>query len=278
MSRMVGQENFSSVSLHEIQNQRFAGASLMKKHVNIAGEMTYDDIKNTDLLKQLCGGDTIRGDRKFLSAVIFINHAKLIFATNSIPQTKDCSDAFFRRAFLVQFPKQFEKDPGLETKLRSDTPEMTREFEGLVIKVISYLKKLKEQNFIFTHDISIQASRKIYQSLSNPLTQFIAQHMDHTRNSDDYIIKAEFMERLNDWLQDQGLNTYTDKRIGRSMAELGIEGSRRTLPDKKQPHVWTGLKWQLKTEKATGKTNQAPISEKSTIPPLPYIPPLVSDS
>jgi putative DNA primase/helicase len=272
LSRMIGRSNCSSVSLHEIQNQRFAGASLMNKHVNIAGEMTYDDIKNTDLLKQLCGGDVIRADRKFLSAVNFINHAKLIFATNSIPQTKDCSDAFYRRAFLIQFTKQFPKNPGFETKLRSDTPEMIAEFEGLIMKVITHLKSLKAQNFIFTHDISIQESRKIYQALSNPLTQFIAQYADRTGDSDDYIIKVEFREKLNDWLQDQGLNTYTEKRIARSMAELGIENGRATLPDKKQPYVWTGLKWRKEIEKAPvsgePENEKAPVSENSALLPL----------
>lgn len=278
LSRMIGFNNLSSVSLHDIQNQRFAAASLMSKHANIAGEMTYDDIKNADLLKQLCGGDTIRADRKFLSALSFINHAKLIFATNSIPQTRDSSDAFHRRAFLIQFPYQFEKDPGLEIKLRSDSQAMTNEFEGLVIKVITRLKRLKAQNFIFTRDMSIQDSRRIYQSLSNPMTKFIAQHIDQTRNHSDFIFKWELQKRLTEWLQLQGLNTYTSEKIGRIMKEIGIPESKRTV-NGKQDRAWIGLQWKdATTTERQGRqeihdfTTQSHRGEDTVSKPLPSLP------
>ncbi|HBR21392.1 MAG TPA: hypothetical protein DD713_02300, partial [Nitrospiraceae bacterium] len=100
-NRSLGLKNISCVSLKEFQNSHFAAGTLHRKLANLSGEVDYSDLNNTGLLKQLTGGDQIQGDRKYLNPVRFVNHAKLIFATNQVPVTRDCKDAFYRRAFLV---------------------------------------------------------------------------------------------------------------------------------------------------------------------------------
>ena len=239
-SRTLGPENVSCVSLREIQNSHFAAGTLHRKLANLSGEVDYSDLNNTGLLKQLTGGDQIQGDRKYLSPVRFVNHAKLIFATNQVPVTRDCTDAFYRRAFLVEFPKTFRADPTIDVKLREDSEQMTEEYESLLAEIVQRLRELIKHKFIFTHDQDTENVRARYEALSNPLRRFVSENCEQTFSGSDYIFKWEFRERLNFWLLERKFNEYTEGRIGREMQSLGFEDVQRG--DKKY-RAWVGIRW-----------------------------------
>ncbi|MGO9613260.1 MAG: DUF5906 domain-containing protein, partial [Dissulfurispiraceae bacterium] len=198
-----------------------------------------NDLSNTRLLKQLTGGDLIQADRKFLAPVKFLNYAKLIFSTNQIPRTTDQTDAFFRRAFIVEFPNQFEDNPEIEVRIR-DTEAMRHEYEGLLKYSIDTLQRLKRQNFVFMHQKGIEAAKAHYMHLAHPLNRFIHETCEQTWNSDDYIFKYEFRENLNNWLQERKFNTFSDKRIKQDLAALGFEDAQK---GEKNYRAWVGIKW-----------------------------------
>lgn len=56
----------------------------------------------------LSGGDPIPGEMKNKAPFDFVNTAKLLINTNSLPQTSDKTDAFYSRCILVEFGKQFQ--------------------------------------------------------------------------------------------------------------------------------------------------------------------------
>jgi len=243
-TRLLGMDNISNVSLGDLQDNRFAASNLYHKLANMSGEVDYSDLENTRLLKQLTGGDNIQADRKYLNPVKFVNHAKLIFATNQVPITRDTTDAFFRRAFIVDFPKQFRIDPSIDVKIREESEEMTAEYEGLAVKIAQQLRQLIQQNFIFTRELDIEDARNKYNQLSNPLVQFIEEHLDRTYDHEDYIYKYQFCEPLNDWLKVRGFNSYSATKVGREMKELGFEESKKDSPDKTTRYnAWTGIRW-----------------------------------
>ena len=244
-TRLLGQENISNASLGDIQTNRFSAGSLFHKLANISGEVDYNDLEDTRLLKQLTGGDNIQADRKFMSPVNFLNYAKLIFLTNQVPKTKDTTEAFYRRVFLIEFPFQFSIDPSIPVKIHANTPEMTEEYEGLLYKVVRHLKILMEQNFIFTRGRDIDEIRDKYNHLSNPITQFLKEGCERTYDSKDFIYKIEFKKKLNDWLQQKKFNTYTDKKTGQAMKnDLGFEEGKADSPDRTTRwNAWIGIKW-----------------------------------
>lgn len=240
LTRLLGPENISGVSLREIQTSHFAAGTLHYKLANISGEADYSDLANTSLLKQLTGGDQIQGDRKYLAPIKFVNYGKLIFATNQVPVTRDSTDAFYRRAFLVEFPKTFRQDPTIDVRIREDSDFMTNEFEGLLYDTVRQLRSLVDRRFIFTRDEDTATVRARYEALSNPLKRFISENCQETFSTSDYVYKYEFRERLNTWLVDRRFNSYTDKRISREMADLGHESGQR---GEKQYRAWLGLNW-----------------------------------
>jgi putative DNA primase/helicase len=243
-TRMLGPDNVSNISLLDIQNNRFAASNLYRKLANISGEMSYCDIADTALLKQLTGGDQIEADRKFKNPVKFVNSAKLIFSTNQVPKTFDNTDAFYRRAFIVPFPRKFKSDPSLDIKIKENSEEMTREYEGLLHKTLGHLKVLMKNNFMFTKEQDIETVRKSYSYLSNPLGQFIDECCERTYQGSDFIYKHEFAQKLNEWIVERKMNTYTQEKTGTEMKALGYEGARKgSLENEKRCSVWVGLKW-----------------------------------
>jgi len=238
---MLGKDNVSHVSLREIQDNRFAKAQLYRKLANISGELEYTELKNTSILKQLSGEDTITMDRKYKEPFIYRNYAKLIFLTNEINKSRDTTEAFYRRLYLIEFPKKFKQNPQLLHKI--DTlPE--KEWEGLLVLALDNLRKLLANGLHFTVDPEEEEMEKTYNKLASPLTQFIEENCIATYDREDYIFKYEFLQRFRDWLAEKGRTAYTDSRLKEEIKELGFDEGRR---GEKNYRCWVGIGWKNKT-------------------------------
>jgi len=106
LKHILDKDNITTTSLESLQNNRFASVELYRKMAAIAGEISYTSLKNTDLIKQLTGGDLIRAEKKWGQPFQFENYAKLIISTNELPKTTDKTVAFYRRLYLIEFSKQ----------------------------------------------------------------------------------------------------------------------------------------------------------------------------
>ncbi|WP_457681080.1 DNA polymerase [Thermovibrio sp.] len=242
LTTFLGKENTSSVSLEELQKGGFHTASLYKKLANIAGEVSYEDLKHTRLLKQLTGEDLIYADRKNKEGLHFYNYAKLIFLTNQIPITRDTTYGFYRRVFLMEFPYQFSEKDGEELEFRLITFPQKEEYEGLAYKSIQILKELLKRNFRFTNNPDPEKTRRIYERLSNPVAQFIEEFCE--RDPEGFIWKFEFAERLNEWLDKKGFNKLSAETIGKRMKKLGYEQKEKRHPATGNKYrAWVGIKW-----------------------------------
>lgn len=237
LERLLGVQNVSHTSMKEIQRSGFAASELYHKLANICGELEYNEIEDTRLLKQLCGGDTIQADRKYRNPIHFTNYAKLIFLTNEVPSSRDTTEAFYRRLFLVEFPKKFKENPQLEVRLGNADAE---EYEALLFVAIKQLEKLMDQNFIFTRHRGTEETREVYLKLSSPLRTFIEENCETTYRQDDYIFKVEFEQKFAEWLQNKGRTVYTWKKIKSEMEGFGFEEGRRGFS---KWMSWIGLKW-----------------------------------
>ena len=234
---MLGKDNVSHVSLREIQDNRFAKSQLYKKLANISGELEYAELKNTSILKQLSGEDTILVDRKYREPFTYRNYAKLIFLTNEINKSRDTTEAFYRRLYLIEFPKKFKQNPQLLHKIET-LPE--EEWEGLLVLALDNLRKLLSNGLHFTIDPEEEEMEKTYNKLASPLTQFIEENCIVTYNRNDYIFKYEFIQRFRDWVAEKGRTAYTDSRLKQEMVELGVDEGRR---GEKNYRCWIGIRW-----------------------------------
>jgi len=245
LETMLGSDNVSHASLKDLQENRFAKAQLYRKLANIAGELEYAELKNTSVLKQLCGGDNIDVERKYKEPFKYRNYAKLIFLTNEINKTRDTTEAFYRRVYLIEFPKKFPNNPELDYRLLT-LPE--EEYEGLLLVVLDQLQKLVRRGFHFTLELDDEEAKEAYNRLSSPLNQFVEENCEVTYDREDYIFKYEFLQRFKDWLAEKGRTVYTSSRLKQEFREMGIEEGQK---GEKKWWAWLGLRWKQKNEEET---------------------------
>jgi len=107
IKRFLGSQNYSSVPLDQFNTSSSGIHELFGKLVNLAGDINNNSLKDTGLLKQLCGRDNISAKRKYLRDLSFESYAKLIFAANELPRVYDFSFGFWSRWILLEFPYMF---------------------------------------------------------------------------------------------------------------------------------------------------------------------------
>ena len=227
IQKTVGQENVIGISLDGLVEREFEKIRLQNKKVNIAGEINVKELKKTDTIKMLTGGDTITARRLYHMGVEFVNTCKLVFLTNSPPMTKDKTKGFYRRVFVQMFTRDFEgsDNPNIIDELEIE------EFQGLLsVCLYKILPALIKRKFKFTRDKNTEEMEEIYERLSNPLSNFIYEKFVET--SDGFIPIKVFKTLFKTWCQENGDNIWSDKKLGSTMKNtLGFSVGKRNIPE-----------------------------------------------
>ena len=165
---MVGKENRSAVSLHELEENRFARHDLYGKAANLYPDLPDRDLKSTGIFKMLTGGDPIRAEDKNVKAFTYHNVAKLTFSCNAVPKVPEDSVAYFRRWLIVEFPYSFEgsasEDKDLKEKLTNDPEEMS----GFLNWALDGLQRLRSNGWHFSNGKTVETVKEDYIVRSDP--------------------------------------------------------------------------------------------------------------
>lgn len=214
LERFVGRGNYTSSDIHTLANRVFESAKLYRKLLCTIGEIDKAIFRKTSLLKRLTGQDTIGFEIKRKTPFDGNNYAKIVIATNTLPETVDKSDGFYRRWLIVDFPNKFE-----ETRDVVETiPEV--EFENLARKSVGALRALLERGR-FTNEGSIEQRRQKYEKRSNMLDAFIAEYTN--KDTDHALVYSDLYERFIDYLKSQGLRQQSKVEFSKALAERGYE-------------------------------------------------------
>jgi len=170
---LLGRENVSAKSLHELESDPYAKAYLFGKIANIYPDLPETDLKSTGTFKMLTGGDIIESRKLYEGPFSFYNIAKLSFSCNKVPYVRyDDSDAFFRRWIIVETPYKFE-GTGREVKgIANELIKNEKEMSGFLNWALEGLQRLKNQSWHFSYGKSWEETRDEYIIRSNPYKAF----------------------------------------------------------------------------------------------------------
>ena len=175
LEALLGAENYSSLSLDAMQEDHFEKYKLYHMYANISGELANRFIKDTSLLKELLGSDSVSVRLMFSQKKFnFWNYAKLIFLANQIPATYETDNDFFPKVLIFEFTKQFkEGEEGTRPK-EELMAELTTEEEisGLLNKAVVALQELLKRGKFKTTK-SEQENKELYLIKSNPFRYYI---------------------------------------------------------------------------------------------------------
>jgi len=218
--RFLGNENTTSSEIKELSNNQFETAVIYKKLLCVVGEVSHDDMKNTNQLKKLGGEDPIRYCFKGKTPFTEDSPTTVIPATNSLPKTPDKTMGFYRKWFLIDFPNQFTE---IKHGIVENIPEV--EFENLSKKTLRILTELyKSQKFI--NEGTFEERMKRYEERSNPVLRFIETNCEENVWENTELKK--FTDAYNEHAKVNHLRVMSVIQIGKVLREEGFETGRRT--------------------------------------------------
>lgn len=247
---MLGRDNTESISMQQLEENKFTKARLFGKLANICADLQATDLEEVGTFKSLTGGDLITGEKKYGGFVKFKNFAKMLFACNQIPTASEESDAFFRRWIVIQFPNQFEGDKADPTLINKLTTE--DELAGIFNWSLEGLYKLLT-NKLFTNAKTFEASKKEYMMLANPTAYFFREECEVEWG--DHIFKDEFYKQFTLWCRQRKLkakNVPNNKIVGHRLMKLPeIEGivtadSKAFDTDGERKNVYKNIRFKVK--------------------------------
>jgi len=237
---LLGKDNYSSVELQDLDENRFSKIDLYGKHANLVDDLPAKVLKHTGAFKSITGNGEISAEMKYGGRFNYKPYAKLCFATNSVPRTNDDSDAFHNRWVIITFPNSFtgeNADRKLGEKLTTE-----QETEGLLMYCLSILPKLINQGFSDCE--TIEEKRLKYNRLSDSvgcfLVDFVEKDSIHATPKED--LYNEFIE----YCKTNNFSVITEKTFSRALYTIypKIEEGRLKQPATEiRKRCWVGLRF-----------------------------------
>ena len=249
ITAMLGRENIAAVAPQKLDSDRWAASSLFRALANIVGDVSPRSFAETEVFKQVTGGDMIQAERKYREPFRFVPRAFLIGSFNKLPSSADHSEGFFSRWVVLPFRAQIaepdehgnvpagtiRKDPSVEERLMA--PE---ELEGAAVVAVHALRTLLERG-AFTESANTRRAREEFRQTADPLRAFLAQAV--TVVPGVHIPRNSLYSAYRTWCGDNGVrprgrNTFNNDLRSIHMDALGIPADEGRVNNVR---VWLGL-------------------------------------
>ena len=191
----------SNVSLKNLET-RFGMQPLLNKKLNIASENESDFVLCNENFKAITSGDTVNVDLKGRAAINIRLKTKLIFVTNNLPTFSDASYALIRRLVVVPFNRQFS----IQEQNKHLIEELTEELSGIFSWGLEGLKRLVQNDYVFTQSKKSEELLNTYQENINPVELFCTQCI--VTSSRGEISRKELLEVYKAWIEDNAIADY----------------------------------------------------------------------
>jgi len=199
LKEFLGHQNISGVELQRLDDP-FLPAELYGKLANVVGDLSSKELYQTGHLKSLSSGtDIIQAQKKYGQPFTFVNHAKLIYAANELPQTRDKTLAFWRRVVLLEFKQTFigkKEDRGIFKKLTTQ-----EELSGILNHALDGVQRIKEDRTILTTD-DYKKVERMYIKGADSIESFFMDMVTVTTDEDDQIGGNEIYKRYLKYCED----------------------------------------------------------------------------
>lgn len=210
LKSFMGKQNHCALSLQEICFDSFAVKNLYAKFLNTYDDLNFSGIKDGGKLKMVTGGGTISGDVKFGDRVTFNNYAKLVFATNHIPQVKQNDPAYYSRWIIISCENRFNEDNPKTDKQLISKITTNEEKSGLLNWALEGFERLIN-NKKFSYGFSTEDVQIIMEKSGSSLASFI--HDELEENPENWISKDEMYKQYEDYVVKNRLNPKMTKRM-----------------------------------------------------------------
>jgi putative DNA primase/helicase len=218
---LLGVDNISNMSLNDLEEDKFSRANLYGKLSNICGDIDNRIISNTGIIKSLTGGDFVYAQFKGIDGFSFKSFAKLMFSANELPMSKDKTDGWFRRLFILPFNKKVPEEKRISRSELDKKLSSPEELSGLLNLVIAAIHKLEGNGYQFTVSQAAQAALDEYKYVHDKVEQFITEHGQRDNKFKETM--KNFYAAYSYWCNDNGLLPEKQMKVKQQLIEKGFK-------------------------------------------------------
>jgi len=241
---LLGSLNYSAESMRELfdPNNRFTVINLFHKLANLTSETKEYSIDDIDRFKRLTGGDPLTADVKFKKPITFSPYAKLIVASNKLPNVKDRNDkAFWRRWLIIEFPNKFPDDRNWAE--RTFTEE---EKEGILTVAIVAITRVFLQGH-FDYEQTPEEIMGMWLANIDSVYSFVKSFVEKgvlvldPKNGDLWVKRKDLYDMYKDYCIDEGFRGVGKKTFARKLREyFGITTEMKNI-SRKRVRAFVGI-------------------------------------
>lgn len=248
MQAMLGNvNNYSAIKMGDIANPKkeFVIKNLQHRYANFDMEASGDFLEDTAILKQLSSNDMITTNVKNKDYISFRSYARMVLATNKLPEYRDESDGIRDRWILVPFIQRVSDEQNIklwntpDAKFSDENKELNMYSDEALGKwawvCIQRYKQLVKDNATrnpFKELMTTEGHEiltKMYTD-NDPVAQFLDEYeYEITGNINDYVPKAQMYDDYKEY------SAGATKTKNKFYKDLESKGAILATPDVKYP-------------------------------------------
>lgn len=222
ITNLVGDENTSHVSIHELQNGRFYASELTNKLLNVVAELPRNHLRSVEVFKSLVTGDKMSVEQKYKNRYSIKPYAKNIFTANELPRVEDTTQGFYRRLNIILFEAQFTDQEKKNFNKRNLYTQEALEYLAY-ISIQEYLKLLESDSRAFANE---EESNKVlgnYKKENNSVLSFLdSDRIKESLDKGQSIDRPEFYSQYKVWCVENGYKAKGRNRFYAEVEETGL--------------------------------------------------------
>lgn len=224
---MLGRASYSSISLHQLVDDRFASAGLYGKVANISGDLSSKFLSDPQILKEITGGDSISASRKFGQSFEFVPYAVPVFASNEYFRTSDSSIGWRRRWEVIEFTQHVEGGAFDEQVLLDD-------IAGIFNVAMDGLRRLMARGKFAPPQAAQDATARLHDG-ADPVLLWLDEDERVFQGPEETSPAADVFRKYQTWCRRNGYSAPSSGTFGVRMKQLGITRER--------PRTGAGRAW-----------------------------------
>lgn len=237
---MLGGSNYSSMSMHQLVDDRFASSGLYGKIANVSGDLSSRFLADPQILKEITGGDSISASRKFGHSFEFVPYAVPLFASNEYFRTSDNSVGWRRRWEVIEFnvPVQAMADRGEIPHL--DEQILFDEIPAIFNVAMDALRDLMARGRFSPPTAAREATTRLHDA-ADPLMLWLEDDDHVYRGTDQEAPCADVYRKYAGWCRRNGYSALASGPFGVRLRQLEITRNRHRDATGGRPWYYHGI-------------------------------------
>ncbi len=217
LQAFLGRSNVCSVSLHDLDDNRFATSLLVNRLAAFCPDLSARDVRSSHIFKAITGGDEVVVERKYVQPISSKLFARFVFATNRPPIIRDGSEAFWRRWLVIPFSRTIAPEDRIPEEELDAELAKPGELSGVLNRAIAGLRQVRAHGD-FLQAESLTRAHAEFRRASDPLAAWLDSAVEE--DPAGHVARRDLLERFNRWRASTGLPPISAEDFGRQLRRL----------------------------------------------------------